>query len=145
MSKKSGKITKILDHMYLGNRMGAIDKDLLLKLNIKAIVTIGCSPPTHENITYLKIGLLDRDNSNILPYMNQIVEFIHSYIIKGNNVFIHCQAGMNRSPSFVVGYLIKYHNKTFQEAYDIVKAERSIIRIREAYKTQLQIYYNTRI
>ena len=55
-----------MDHLYLGNRMGALDKELLTNLNIKAIVTIGCSPPLHENISYLKIGLLDHDNSNVL-------------------------------------------------------------------------------
>ena len=140
MSKKSGKISKIIDHLYLGNRQGAVDHDLLSRLNIKAVVTIGCSPPTHENMAYLKIGLLDHDNSNVLIYMDQVGDFIHSYISKGDNVFVHCQAGMNRSPTFVIGYLIKHKNNTFQSAYDIVKKKRPIIRIRESYITQLETY-----
>jgi protein tyrosine phosphatase len=140
MTKKSGKITKIIDNLYLGNRMGAADHDLLVKLDIHAIVSIGCSPPTYHNITYLKIGLLDKDNSNILIYMDQVTDFIKLHMDKGKHVFVHCQAGMNRSPSFVIGYLIKYKSKQFQEAYDIVKTERPIIRVRDAFIAQLKTY-----
>jgi protein-tyrosine phosphatase len=33
----------------------------------------------------------------------------------------------SRSPSFIIGYLMKYHSKTFEEAHNLVKIKRNII------------------
>jgi len=41
-------------------------------------------------------------------------------------VVVHCAMGMERSPLTVVWYLHKYHDKTIDEAYDMVQRARPV-------------------
>jgi len=40
---------------------------------------------------------------------------------------VHCLAGVSRSVSLVLAYLIKHKGLTYNKAYDYVKAKRKII------------------
>ena len=42
-------------------------------------------------------------------------------------VVVHCAMGMERSPLTVVWYLHKHHDKTIDEAYDMVQSARAVV------------------
>lgn len=43
------------------------------------------------------------------------------------HVIVHCHAGISRSASVVIAYIMKYRMKSFKEALDIVRGARSIV------------------
>lgn len=53
-----------------------------------------------------------------------LAEMIHQKLTSDKKVFVHCQAGMERSPLAIVVYLNKYHNMTYDQAYDLVQKKK---------------------
>jgi len=56
------------------------------------------------------------------------------------NVLIHCHAGISRSVSCVIYYLIKKHKMTFEQALELVQASREVADPNEGFEDQLQTF-----
>ena len=63
-------------------------------------------------------------------------------IDSGECVLVNCMAGISRSATIVIAYLMTKQNLTFQEAFNFVKSKRSIINPNESFITQLIEYDN---
>ncbi len=53
--------------------------------------------------------------------------FIDSVETSGGKVLIHCQAGISRSATICLAYLMSKRQYTLEQAYEFVKARRSVI------------------
>ncbi len=53
-------------------------------------------------------------------------QIVKSARIKPPSIFVHCVAGVNRSPMVVVWWLLKYHNFTVKDAWDLVRRRRDL-------------------
>lgn len=60
-------------------------------------------------------------------------EFINFAISSGGKVLVHCYAGISRSATVVIAYLMSTQDKSFREAYDFVKSKRSEINPNEGF------------
>ena len=119
----------IIPNLYLGNINHAKDLETLTSLDIKAIVQISdeeIAPRYPECFQYYTVTFKDLETIDISKYLFSIIEFIARMIEKGN-VFVHCNAGISRSVSVVIGYLIVYHEMSYDEAHAYVKAKRACI------------------
>lgn len=81
-----------------------------------------------KNITpsYLKLEALDYPAFSLDQFFDQATEFIHVNVAV-TNVLVHCMAGVSRSVSFVIAYLIKYRGMTFDDGLALLKNRRSIV------------------
>lgn len=70
---------------------------------------------------------------NVIKFMNEN---------KDKKIFVHCNAGVSRSPSIVIAYLIKSLNYSFKEAFNLVKNKRNIINPNEKFIKELQNLVN---
>uniref|UniRef100_A0A0K0ESD7 protein-tyrosine-phosphatase n=1 Tax=Strongyloides stercoralis TaxID=6248 RepID=A0A0K0ESD7_STRER len=124
--------TKILNFLYLGSQADALNNDILKKYDIKAIlnITIPCIRPDKELIkdsNFLNIELKDNFTEKILPHFERAFEFIDKQKDLKNNVLIHCLAGISRSATFCIAYLMKHLAIDHSSAYSYVKSLRSSI------------------
>ncbi len=69
----------------------------------------------------------DHDSFDISKYFNQSINFIHDCLQK-TNILVHCLAGVSRSVSLVLAYLIKHKNMSYEVAYQTVKSKRKIVK-----------------
>jgi len=138
------QISEVLPGLYLGNSRDAEDLNVLRQCQIQTIVNISTSIPCHfeneKSFEYLRLPCHDSPNQNILQYFETTLEYIHQKLSTNKNILVHCQGGVSRSPSFIIGYLMKYHSKTLDEAYHLVKNKRNIINPNLNFLGQLTQY-----
>lgn len=75
---------------------------------------------------HLQIPIEDMDNVNILNYFQDAIEFI-SDKLKTTNVLVHCMAGISRSTTIVIAFLMANQKMTYEQAHAYVLAKREII------------------
>jgi hypothetical protein len=72
---------------------------------------------------YLRLGLdvtrvpiQDFDKRDLLAHLDTAVAAVHAGVQAGGKVYIHCSAGLNRSPTTVIAYLIRHRDMALDEA-----------------------------
>nr|AFP95752.1 ptp2 [Mamestra brassicae multiple nucleopolyhedrovirus] len=141
-------VTRITDKLYLGAIIYDLDtfKRFIADEGIDAIVSVwdermlaldklGVS---HENYMYIYIS--DNEQANIMQHFDAAYNFLHHKIdIEKKKVYVHCHAGLSRSPTLVLCYLMRQRRIPLEEAYRFVSKKRSI-RPNNSFWRQLQMY-----
>ena len=140
-------ISQITDNIFIGNKEIAKDVKQLKKYGITHIVN--CANELkylikyHKNVfEYLWLPLVDSYIENINEYFSKTNQFIDDAITKGGKVLIHCSAGISRSSSVTIAYLMYKENITFDNALKKVKNERSYCKPNDGFVEQLKEYNN---
>lgn len=137
-------MSEVCPGLFLGNANDAKDLDRLKENDIKTIINISTNIPCYHQddplFDYLQLPCQDSIHQNLLEYFETTFEYIQRKLTAKENVLVHCQGGVSRSPSFIIGYLMRYHSKTFQDAYSFVKDKRKIINPNLNFHGQLTRY-----
>ncbi|XP_061486805.1 dual specificity protein phosphatase 15 [Rhineura floridana] len=138
-------MNKILPGLFLGNFIDAKDMDQLSRNNITHIISIHESPqPFIPGITYLRIALPDTPEANIKKHFKECIHFIHSCRLRGGNCLVHCLAGISRSTTIVLAYIMAVTQLNWREALDAVKAARPVANPNTGFCQQLEDYGGSR-
>jgi protein tyrosine phosphatase len=70
-------------------------------------------------------------------HFDEAFEFIEQARVNNSKVLVHCQAGISRSPTLVIAYLMKKLNISMDDAYSRVREKRSIIAPNIIFMSQL--------
>ena len=87
---------------------------------------LGIAYAKDHQINHKTINAFDLPSFKMTPHFEEAYKFIDDALKKGN-VLVHCAAGISRSTTFVLVYLMKGENMTFKQALDYVKSKRSIV------------------
>jgi len=116
----------IKNKLYLGNMFDANDSISIKKANISCIVCVAERLKiinTNPNVTVHKYELADDYNCNISLYFDEIGEIIN----KGGIVLVNCAAGISRSSTIVIAYIMKYYKIDLRKTFLFVKKKRNQI------------------
>merc|ERR1712088_716588 len=122
--------TKVADFLFLGNINDAANSETLTALGIDHVLNVTAVTPSYKmsnKITYKQLLAADNGSQNIKQYFDEAFLFIDAAKKSGGSVLIHCQAGVSRSPTIAIAYLIKYFSMKMLDAYQYIKFRRSII------------------
>lgn len=141
MMSMLGQMAQITDNLFLCSAH-AISSTRLKMHKITCIVnaTLEVQSPKVPGLEVLRIRLEDVPHSDLGRYFDQVADKIHEVSKRGGNVLVHCVAGISRSSSLCIAYLIKYHRMTLKQAYQHVKQRRPIIRPNIGFFRQLVDY-----
>ncbi|OCT79439.1 dual specificity protein phosphatase 10 [Xenopus laevis] len=128
---ENAELTPILPFLFLGNEHDAQDLEKMQRLNISYIVNVTTHIPLYHYdkgiFNYKRLPATDSNKQNLRQYFEEAFEFIEEAHQCGKALLIHCQAGVSRSATIVIAYLMKHTRMTMTDAYKFVKGKRPII------------------
>ncbi|OMJ70395.1 hypothetical protein SteCoe_31642 [Stentor coeruleus] len=133
-------IHEIEPGLYLGDMIAGRNEQLLREKDIKYVLGIlddfFCMPK-YDGITYFRIEMADSFQSNIENHLPAVLRFIDQARKEGFNVLVHCAAGISRSASFVIAYIMVKNNMRYEDARDFVRSKRGCIMPNLEFRRQL--------
>ncbi|KAG8436096.1 hypothetical protein GDO86_007268 [Hymenochirus boettgeri] len=122
---------QILPYLFLGCAKDSANHDILAKYNIKYILNVTPNlPNTFEHdgeFKYKQIPISDHWSQNLSQFFPEAISFIEEARSKKCGILVHCLAGISRSVTVTVAYLMQKLNLSLNDAYDFVKRKKSNI------------------
>jgi protein-tyrosine phosphatase len=134
---------QITDNVFLGKANSAQSYEILQELGITHVLMIGYDLTAwfaDRGIIYKHFELDDKETSDILPIFDKTAEFIDEAIKSGGRVLVHCQAGVSRSASVVIAWIMKSQGVSYMDAYGVCKSRRPCIMPNKGFVAALQRY-----
>lgn len=137
-------ISQIDDNLFIGNISAATNKALLTSYGITHVVTAlpVFYPPFLDTFEYHFVKSYDTPSYSIRPYFQESNKFIHNAITNKGKVFIHCKAGISRSVTLALAYLLSTNrDATPADMLDYIRLKRPIANPNSGFMTQLEAFY----
>lgn len=139
-------INKVLSDLYLGNIKDARDREQLARNNITHILSIhDTAAPILQEMTYLCIPAADSPSQNLIQHFKKSIMFMHESRLKGEGCLVHCLAGVSRSVTLVVAYVMTVTTLGWQDALAAVKLARPCASPNAGFQTQLKEFESTQL
>ena len=149
-------LSKVTDQLYLGSEKDVFqltEKEVNDK-NITRILSVQQNSVENQkfypenrivkdkfkNIKFMHVKASDVTSTNLIDDFERCISFIDENIEKGGATIVHCQAGISRSATVCLAYLIKKRGYTLDEAFDYLKNCRSCIGPNFGFLGQLKIF-----
>ncbi|XP_060092925.1 dual specificity protein phosphatase 4 [Heteronotia binoei] len=134
-----GGPVEILPFLYLGSAHHAARRDMLDALRITALLNVSSDCPNHfeGHFQYKCIPVEDNHKTDISSWFMEAIEYIDSVKACHGRVLVHCHAGISRSATICLAYLIMKKRVKLEEAFEFVKQRRSIISPNFSFMGQL--------
>lgn len=134
-----GGPVEILPYLFLGSCSHSSDLQGLQACGITAVLNVSASCPNHfeDLFRYKSIPVEDNQMVDISAWFQEAIGFIDSVKNNGGRVLVHCQAGISRSATICLAYLIQSHRVRLDEAFDFVKQRRGVISPNFSFMGQL--------
>ena len=131
-------LSEVYPGLFLSSVYPASDDGLLKSRGITHIINLSGLGNLHPTeFVYYRIDIDDRESENIAQYFKPAIEFIMNAMLVGGKVLIHCAAGVSRSPTIVMAYLIDRHNFTPATALKYVRERRPVVDPNLGFRRQL--------
>ena len=126
--------------IYISDIYTAKCNNILKEYNITAVVNVSTDIYTPIAKNNLKINITDEITTDISKHFETAYKFINEHNIAGENVLIHCHAGISRSVTIVISYLMKKYKMKYFTAMKIVQTCRNIAEPNDGFIEQLKKY-----
>ncbi|KAL4481148.1 hypothetical protein ABPG72_015103 [Tetrahymena utriculariae] len=129
--------------LYIGNYQAALQANLLLQSNIKAVLTASKETPIQYQPSLvpfsLQLDMSDNSELSLESYFQPSFEFIENGM-KFGNVLVHCHMGISRSSAIILGYLMYAKQWTLEKALWVLKVKRPIANPNPGFMDNLFAY-----
>ncbi|CAB3371413.1 Hypothetical predicted protein [Cloeon dipterum] len=131
-------IAQVTPWMYLCGA-NAVRLQSLNALRVTCIVNATVELPLLplDGIEVLRVGVVDSPGVDLSAYFDSIADKVEEVREKGGCVLVHCTAGVSRSASLCLAYLMKYQHMPLRKAFAHLRNVRPAVRPNSGFFRQL--------
>lgn len=135
-------LNKIVKGLYLGNYKIGTDLEQVSCLGFTLVLSLENNPYRfyNYNCKFKQVNIRDQPDEDIISYFDECFEAIDNEIENKGKVLIHCRAGVSRSATIAIAYLMKKNKIPYDKASEMVKKKRQKIRPNKGFIAQLELY-----
>jgi protein-tyrosine phosphatase len=125
-------MSKINNNIWIGNYVNSADETFLKRHSITHI--LNCAHDfdklpgnlDKDTYTYFRVPMIEKSfpSHRIEAWLRKGAAKLNQWVKEGHIVLVHCYAGISRSVSVTIAYLILYKGYTFKNAFKLVKEHR---------------------
>lgn len=119
---------QITDYIYIGNRTALYDQKQLKAEGISKILQLldfQINPDPEYDFLFIQTS--DSEQQNLGLVLPMALRFIHQAALNRQRVLVHCNAGVSRSGSIVIAYLMACLRIPFKQALGLVQEKRACV------------------
>ncbi|XP_018428003.1 PREDICTED: dual specificity protein phosphatase 18 [Nanorana parkeri] len=136
------RFSKVTESLYLSNNKAAYNKTQLQAHGITCVINVSLegpvgTPPVPE---YFHFSVADIPETPLCDYFETVADKIHEVEANGGCTLVHCVAGISRSATLCLAYLMKHGANTLLEAHTHLKKCRPFIEPNIGFWGQLIAY-----
>ncbi len=93
------------------------------------------------NKTYHNFPIYDHPSENIDKYFDSTYQIIDNALTQYKPIYIHCYAGVSRSASIVIAYIMKKYNVPYEIALSMARQRRMVVNPNLGFTNQLKQWH----
>lgn len=127
-------------NLYLGGYRCATELKSLEEHNITHVLVCGSSLKQNfpDKIQYMQYFVEDEIDQDLTVHFQSAYDFIEK--ATDGNVLVHCHAGVSRSATILISYLMKKKGMHVDDVIALVKAKRPCVNPNPGFLQQLRRY-----
>ena len=135
------QVGQVEEHLFVASQDVADDLALINKYGITHVLNVSGIPnqTLKPGVNYCNVCILDLPEEQLSSHFPECFQFLDAGVREGS-VLVHCNAGISRSVSIVVAYLMSRREKSLAEALDIVRTARPRAKPNEGFLKQLELF-----
>jgi len=143
-------MSEIVDNLFLGDIDDVQSLNFIADHNIQLIINAAeeVHVPDYANVSKLiNLNWKDSLKQHIpLLTLDELIETINEYLHEGKGVLVNCYAGISRSTTIIIAFVMKMFKMKFKDAYWYVIERRvdvmpndNFIRILKRYEKYIKL------
>jgi protein-tyrosine phosphatase len=131
------QIQHVIDNVYIGNSKHSEEE--LISLGITHVFNISNNRyREYKTIKETQFKMEDHIDENIMSILPNIIDNIKLLNDSGSKIFVHCFAGISRSATVVLYYIMFFHNYSYNAAFQFLRSKRVGIQPNHGFIRQLK-------
>ncbi|RWS21426.1 dual specificity protein phosphatase 14-like isoform X2 [Leptotrombidium deliense] len=141
LDEKHAALCKITEYLYITS-IGGITERNFEEHNFTTLFDMSKRPfyiPC-KSIEFYKYDIEDTEDADISHVFDTFADKVHSNSNNQKKTLVHCYAGVSRSATLVLAYLMKYEKLNLRDAFNYLRERRPVVRPNNGFFKQLIAY-----